>query len=108
MSANPFRKDTIGKTREETPGWRAISKNREQTLPGVLCWKGEMVFVSANIPEDQSYSWIEVDQSRCNRCGTCIDMCPMDVLHFSRVGLPYMKYRDDFHVGFCLPPKPVE
>jgi NAD-dependent dihydropyrimidine dehydrogenase PreA subunit len=59
--------------------------------------------IGANIPEDQSYSWIEVDQSRCNRCGTCIDMCPMDVLSFSRTGLPYMKYRDDcWYCDVCV------
>ena len=59
--------------------------------------------IGANIPEDQPYSWIEVDQSRCNRCGTCIDMCPMDVLHFSRTGLPYMKYRDDcWYCDVCV------
>lgn len=62
-----------------------------------------MDFTSASIPEDASYSWIEVDQSRCNRCGTCIDMCPMDVLHFSRSGLPYMRYRDDcWYCDVCV------
>jgi NAD-dependent dihydropyrimidine dehydrogenase PreA subunit len=30
-------------------------------------------------------------------------MCPMDVLHFSRTGLPYMKYRDDcWYCDVCV------
>ncbi len=45
--------------------------------------------------EEPGYSWIEIDRQKCNRCGTCLDMCPMDVLYFSRQGWPYMRHRDD-------------
>jgi len=45
--------------------------------------------------QDSGYAWIEVDRDKCNKCGICIDMCPMDVLHFESKGYPYMKYRDD-------------
>lgn len=67
---------------------------------------------NANNPEEQSYSWIEVDQEKCNRCGTCIDMCPMDVLYFSPTGFPYMKYRNDcWYCDVCVfvcPRKAIE
>ena len=45
--------------------------------------------------EESGYAWIEVDCDKCNKCGICIDMCPMDVLHVGSKGYPYMKYRDD-------------
>ena len=45
--------------------------------------------------EESAYSWIEVDSEKCNKCGTCVDMCPMDVLHFGVRGIPFTRYRDD-------------
>ena len=45
--------------------------------------------------EDCAYAWLKVDREKCIRCGTCVDMCPMDVLRFGRSGYPYMLYRDD-------------
>jgi len=45
--------------------------------------------------EESGYAWIEVDCDKCNKCGICVDMCPMDVLHCGSKGYPYMKYRDD-------------
>ena len=62
-----------------------------------------MDVMNAPFPENPSYSWIEVDPSRCDRCGTCIDMCPMDVLYYSRSGFPYMRYRDDcWYCDVCV------
>jgi len=62
-----------------------------------------MELLNANIHEEPSYAWIEIDQQKCNRCGTCIDMCPMDVLHFSQSGFPHMKYRDDcWYCDVCV------
>ena len=29
--------------------------------------------------QEPDYSIIEVDTERCNRCGICVDMCPMDI-----------------------------
>ncbi len=45
--------------------------------------------------ERMNYEWIEVDTSRCNKCGICVEYCPMDVLSMDSRGYPYMKYRDD-------------
>jgi len=44
---------------------------------------------------ESAYAWLEIDPERCNKCGICVDMCPMDVLHFGHKGYPYMRYRDD-------------
>ncbi len=36
----------------------------------------------------------KIDYQKCTRCGTCVDMCPMDVLRqFGKV--PYISYRVD-------------
>ena len=40
-------------------------------------------------------SCLTVDKRKCNKCGICINMCPMDVLRFNRQGYPYMQYEDD-------------
>lgn len=45
--------------------------------------------------DESDYSWIAVNKSCCNKCGVCVDMCPMDVLRFGRQGYPYTRYRDD-------------
>jgi len=45
--------------------------------------------------EEAAYQWLNVDQKRCDKCGTCVDMGPMDVLTFGKKGYPYMRYRDD-------------
>ena len=36
-----------------------------------------------------------VHPERCNRCGACVEMCPMDVLRLDSAGLPTMQYPDD-------------
>lgn len=38
---------------------------------------------------------LSFDTDRCNKCGVCVDMCPMDVLYFDARGYPRMKYPDD-------------
>lgn len=53
--------------------------------------------------EESFYSWITIDEKRCNKCGVCIDMCPMDVLHFGKRGFPIMRYRDDcWYCDVCV------
>lgn len=44
---------------------------------------------------ENMYTWIHVDEKRCNKCGTCIDMCPMDVLAKGHDGFPFSLHRDD-------------
>jgi len=53
--------------------------------------------------EESAYSWIEVDTKRCNKGGICVDMCPMDVLHFGARGYPFTRYRDDcWYCDICV------
>jgi NAD-dependent dihydropyrimidine dehydrogenase PreA subunit len=53
--------------------------------------------------EESSYSWIDVDPQKCDKCGICVEMCPMDVLRFSHKGSPYMRYRDDcWYCDVCV------
>lgn len=53
--------------------------------------------------EESAYAWLEIDQEKCNKCGTCVDMCPMDVLHFGQGGYPYMRHRDDcWYCDVCV------
>jgi len=53
--------------------------------------------------EESPYSWIEVDRERCDKCGTCVDICPMDVLRLGESGHPYMRFRDDcWYCGCCV------
>ena len=54
-----------------------------------------MEYNNYEVLEESSYSWIDVDKEKCNRCGICMDMCPMDVLYPTRSGFPHMRHRDD-------------
>ena len=48
-----------------------------------------------NLNAEAMYSWIAVDEKRCNKCGLCIDMCPMNVLDKGSRGYPFARHRDD-------------
>lgn len=52
--------------------------------------------------QEPDHSIIEVDTERCNRCGICVDMCPMDVLRLSSQGYPFMRYRNDCWYCGCV------
>ena len=53
--------------------------------------------------EEPDYAWIEIAQARCNRCGICVDMCPMDVLRMGSKGYPIMRYIDDcWYCDICV------
>ena len=53
--------------------------------------------------EEPDYVWIKIDQKRCNRCGICVDMCPMDVLRMGSKGYPIMRYSDDcWYCDICV------
>jgi len=38
--------------------------------------------------EESAYSWIEVDPKTCNKCGTCVFMCPRQAIPMN--DLPYL------------------
>jgi NAD-dependent dihydropyrimidine dehydrogenase PreA subunit len=53
--------------------------------------------------DESAYSWLEVDREKCNKCGLCIEMCPLDVLRFGKKGFPFMRYRDDcWYCDICV------
>jgi len=50
-----------------------------------------------------SDSLLEVDRRKCNRCGLCIEMCPMDVLRLGEEKVPSMRYPDDcWYCDVCV------
>ena len=62
-----------------------------------------MEYIDMASLDEQPYSWLTIDSEKCDRCGICVDMCPMDVLHFGRSGHPYMRHRDDcWYCDICV------
>lgn len=62
-----------------------------------------MDFINSGPVGENAYSWLKIDHDKCDRCGICVDMCPMDVLHFGSKGFPYMRYRDDcWYCDVCV------
>lgn len=54
-------------------------------------------------PEEPGYSWLEVDLNKCNHCGLCVEMCPMDVLRLGPGKVPIMRYLDDcWYCDVCV------
>jgi NAD-dependent dihydropyrimidine dehydrogenase PreA subunit len=49
----------------------------------------------AGCTDESAYSCMAVDEEKCNKCGVCVDICPMDVLRFNRKGYPFMQYQND-------------
>lgn len=44
-----------------------------------------------------------IDKDKCSSCGTCADICPMDVLYLSKENdLPEVKYPEEcWHCNAC-------
>ena len=43
----------------------------------------------------------EIDQNRCNGCGICVDVCPLDVIRMDERGeKAIIRYPDDCHTCF--------
>jgi len=38
---------------------------------------------------------IKIDPDLCTNCGTCIQVCPLDVLRLSPEGKPFIAYQED-------------
>jgi adenylylsulfate reductase subunit B len=50
-----------------------------------------------------------IDESLCERCGTCYDICPQDILYFEEDTVPTIPYPDEcWHCGACVLDCPVE
>jgi NAD-dependent dihydropyrimidine dehydrogenase PreA subunit len=110
-----------------TPGflltWEFLSKRMFHTIilsatPGLrLAWKGQNEREKENgrrgrdsgmmpkiiRPEKPQYSWLDIDRRKCNHCGLCVEMCPMDVLRLGAGKVPFMRYRDDcWYCDVCV------
>jgi adenylylsulfate reductase subunit B len=44
-----------------------------------------------------------IDKGKCHCCGTCVDICPLDVLHFSDANSsPDIRYPEEcWHCNAC-------
>jgi len=57
------------------------------------------------------YDAVVFDLEKCNRCGLCVKLCPLDCLRQAQDKTPYMKYLDCWYCGVCefeCPQKAVE
>jgi NAD-dependent dihydropyrimidine dehydrogenase PreA subunit len=48
-----------------------------------------------------SWESIEVDRDRCTRCGTCVEICPLDNLRLGNDGFPFVKYDQCWSCEAC-------
>lgn len=50
-----------------------------------------------------------IDESLCERCGTCYEVCPQDILSFPDESVPTVAYPDEcWHCGACVMDCPVD
>jgi len=62
-----------------------------------------MMKTSGKKTAESPYSWLDVDRKKCNHCGLCVEMCPMDVLQMGKGKVPFMRYRDDcWYCDVCV------
>jgi NAD-dependent dihydropyrimidine dehydrogenase PreA subunit len=48
-----------------------------------------------------------VEFTKCTRCGTCVEVCPLDTLRLDDHGRPYDKYNECWYCGCCEAKCPV-
>jgi len=44
---------------------------------------------------------VKVDEKKCDGCGRCVEMCPMDILRLDKRKKPYVKYNECWYCGVC-------
>lgn len=44
---------------------------------------------------------LEVDREKCDGCGLCVEICPIDTLRLDEEGRPYDKYNECWYCGCC-------
>ena len=51
-----------------------------------------------------------IDKEKCNGCGKCVEICPMDVFFGSKEGkVPVLTFPEEcWHEGACVDDCPVE
>lgn len=45
---------------------------------------------------------VEIDKNKCDGCGICVEICPMDALRLDTKGKAYMKYDECWYCGCCV------
>ena len=40
------------------------------------------------------------DYEKCTKCGTCYNLCPLDVISLDEEGKPYVRYPDECQLCF--------
>ncbi len=45
---------------------------------------------------------VEIDRDKCDGCGVCVEICPMDVLRLDEDGKAYVKYEECWYCGSCM------
>ncbi|MCZ2809722.1 MAG: 4Fe-4S binding protein [Candidatus Bathyarchaeota archaeon] len=44
---------------------------------------------------------VEIDRDKCDGCGVCVEMCPMDALRLDEGEKAYVKYDECWYCGCC-------
>jgi MinD superfamily P-loop ATPase len=42
-----------------------------------------------------------VDEKKCDGCGFCSEVCPVDIIRLYDDGKPYIKYQECWYCGAC-------
>jgi NAD-dependent dihydropyrimidine dehydrogenase PreA subunit len=44
---------------------------------------------------------VEIDREKCDGCGICVEMCPLDALRLDEEDKAYVKYNECWYCGCC-------
>ncbi|RLI46083.1 4Fe-4S ferredoxin [Candidatus Bathyarchaeota archaeon] len=44
---------------------------------------------------------VEIDREKCDGCGVCVEICPLDALRLDEDGKAYVKYDECWYCGCC-------
>jgi len=44
---------------------------------------------------------VEIDREKCDGCGVCVEICPLDALRLDEDGKAYVKYDECWYCGSC-------
>jgi len=44
---------------------------------------------------------VEIDREKCDGCGVCVEICPLDALRLDEEDKAYVKYNECWYCGCC-------